>query len=118
MNIPILTPDLIEGFILVFIRIISIIIVIPVFGDRVVPSSVKWGLSFFMTLLIFPLVRSSITPLGDLQFLSLSLRIAGEILIGVSIGFAAKLIFAGVQLAGEMLGIQIGFSLASVLDFF
>ena len=116
MNIPVITPELIEDFILVFIRIISIVVMIPVFGDKVVPSTVKWGLSLFMALLLFPLVRAGITPPGDSQIIPLLLRIAGEILIGVSIGFAARLIFAGVQLAGEMLGIQIGFSIANVLD--
>jgi len=39
-----------------------------------------------------------------------------EALIGVALGFSARLIFAAAQLAGEMIGFQIGFSVANVID--
>jgi len=116
MNFPVLTPGLIEAFLLVFIRVSAIILMIPVFGDTVVPAMVKWGLSLLMALIIYPLVKSGIGPLGDLDVISLALRIAGELLIGISIGFTAKFIFAGIQMAGELLGFQMGFSMASVID--
>ncbi len=116
MNIPVLTPDLIEAFILVFIRVSSIILMIPVFGDTVVPSLVKWSLSLLIALMLFPLVRSGIGPLGNLGVFPLALRIGGELLIGISIGFTARFIFAGIQMGGELLGFQMGFSIASVID--
>jgi flagellar biosynthesis protein FliR len=37
-------------------------------------------------------------------------------LIGIVIGFAAKIIFSGIQFAGEMIGVQIGFSIVNVID--
>ncbi len=116
MSLPILTVELIEAFILAFVRISGMLIMIPVFGDKVVPGAIKWGLSLLLTMILFPLIRTSIPPLGDLEFLPLALNIAGELLIGIIIGFTAKLIFAGVQLAGEMLGFQMGFSIANVID--
>ena len=116
MNIPVLTPDLIEAFILVLIRVGSIVLMIPVFGDTVVPSQVKWGLSLLIALMIFPLVKSGIAPLGDLAFFPLVLRIAGELLVGITIGFTTRFIFAGIQMGGELLGFQMGFSMASVID--
>jgi flagellar biosynthetic protein FliR len=116
MNIPVLTPDLIEAFILVLIRVGSIILMIPVFGDAVVPAIVKWGLALLIALILFPLVRSGLGPLGDLELFPLALRIAGELLIGISIGLTARFIFAGIQMAGELLGFQMGFSIASVID--
>lgn len=116
MNLPVLTPELIEAFILVLIRVGAIILMIPVFGDAVVPSMVKWSLSLLIALILFPLVRPGIGPLGDLGLFPLALRIAGELLIGISIGFTARFIFAGIQMAGELLGFQMGFSIASVID--
>lgn len=116
MNIPLLSPELVEAFILVLIRVSAIILMIPVFGDTVVPAMVKWGLSLLMALIIFPLVRSGIGPLGDLGFFPLALRIAGELLIGISIGFTTRFIFYGIQMGGELLGFQMGFSFASVID--
>ena len=41
---------------------------------------------------------------------------AGEILLGLAIGFSVKLIFAGIQMAGQMAGFQMGMALANVMD--
>ncbi len=116
MTLPVLTPELIEAFILVLIRVSSIILMLPVFGDSVIPPQIKWGLSILVALLLFPTVKAGMPPLGNTEFLPLILKIAGEILIGVSIGFTARCIFAGIQLAGELTGMQMGFSMASVID--
>ena len=116
MNMPILTPALIGAFILVLIRVSSIILMIPVFGEALVPAMVKWGLSLLIALLLFPVVRGGIAVPVDLAALPFIVSIGGEVLIGISIGFAARFIFAGIQLAGELLGFQMGFSMASVID--
>jgi flagellar biosynthesis protein FliR len=116
MNIPLITPELAEAFILVLIRVGAMIIVTPVFGDATVPATVKWGLSILIAVLLFPIVKAGIPSMRDLGLLSIVVGIAGELLIGIIIGFAARLIFAGIQLAGELLGFQMGFSVASVID--
>ena len=41
---------------------------------------------------------------------------AAEVLVGVVLGFAVRCVFAGIQYAGELAGIQMGFSVASVID--
>jgi len=116
MNIPVFTPELAEAFILVLIRVSAMVMMVPAFGDATVPASVKWGLSILITLLLFPIVKAGIPPTRDLGFVSLVLGIAGELLIGIVIGFSVRIMFAGIQLAGEMLGFQMGFSVASVID--
>jgi flagellar biosynthetic protein FliR len=50
------------------------------------------------------------------SFLPLLLMIMSEALIGAALGFTARLIFAAAQLAGEVMGMQIGFSVANVID--
>ena len=116
MNIPVITPELAEAFVLVLIRIGAMIMMVPAFGDATVPASVKWGLSILITLLLFPIVKAGIPPTGEFGFVSLVLGIAGELLIGIVIGLSARIMFAGIQLAGEMVGFQMGFSVASVID--
>jgi flagellar biosynthetic protein FliR len=116
MNLPLITPELAEAFTLVLVRIGAMIMMVPTFGDASIPASVKWGLTILITLLLFPVVKAGIPPTGDLGFTSLVLGIAGEMFIGIVIGFAARIMFAGIQLAGEMLGFQMGFSAASVID--
>ena len=44
------------------------------------------------------------------------MAMAGEVLIGVTIGFAARILFAGIQFAGNMIGLQMGLAIANVID--
>jgi flagellar biosynthetic protein FliR len=116
MRIPFLSLELAEGFILVLVRVSSIIMLVPVFGDTRVPARVKGGLSFLIALIFFPLVRSILPNIENVAPAHLAVLIAGEIVIGAVIGFAARLVFAGIQMAGEALGFEMGFMFAGVID--
>lgn len=116
MNIPVITPELATSFIMVLIRVSAMIMMVPAFGEASIPATVKWGLSMLITLLLFPVVKGTIPSLTDLGWAEMILGLAGEMLIGVLIGFAARFVFAGIQLAGELVGFQMGFSVASVID--
>ncbi len=98
-----------------FIRVSAIMVTIPVLGGRTVPVRVKAGLSLLIVFLIYPFVQLK-APMGDLAVFPLALRMAGEVLIGVIIGFAGRLIFAGIQLAGQLIGFQMGFAIVNVVD--
>jgi flagellar biosynthesis protein FliR len=117
MVIPFLTTEQIEAFILVLLRVSAIVVMIPVFTHRSIPVRVKGGLSLLVAVLVFPVVRDvmpSLSAKGGL--LPMVVRMAGELMIGITIGFAVRFIFVGVQYAGEFIGIQMGFNMASVLD--
>jgi flagellar biosynthetic protein FliR len=116
MSLPFLSTEQIEAFILVFLRISAIVSTIPVISDTSVPIRVKAALSILITLIVFPVVLPKIPPLANYQILMLMFRMAGEVMIGLIIGFAAKLVFAGIQLAGDMIGFQMGLSIANVID--
>ncbi len=116
MRIPFLPLELTEGFILVLIRVSSILMMVPVFGDSRIPAAVKWGLSLLTSLILFPVVRAGFSETAKIDTLLFASGIMGEMLIGVTIGFAARLVFAGIQISGEILGFQMGFSFASVVD--
>ena len=47
---------------------------------------------------------------------SLLLVMAGEVLIGIILGFASTIIFQGIQMAGDLVGFQMGFSIVNILD--
>jgi flagellar biosynthetic protein FliR len=40
----------------------------------------------------------------------------GELLIGVALGVATNIVFDGVQMAGQVLSVQMGYSLVNILD--
>jgi flagellar biosynthetic protein FliR len=112
---PHITTEQAEIFILIILRVSAMIITIPILGDRIVPFRIKAGLSLLITLLIFPFVQTAAWRLSADVF-SLVFRMAGEIMIGVMIGFIGRLIFDGIQLAGQLIGFQMGFSIVNVID--
>jgi flagellar biosynthetic protein FliR len=116
MNFSVLNEQQVAAFIFIFLRMSAMIVMIPIFGDRTVPARVKAGLALLISMLIFPFVRTQVPLVERLDFLPLVTGMTGEILIGLTIGFTARFVFAGVQFAGELVGLQMGFSIANIID--
>ena len=117
MAMPILTTEHIIVFTLVFLRISAMLVMIPVMGERSVPLRVKAGLAMLIALLVYPAIRSNMPPLrADAEIIALALAMTGEVMIGLTIGFAGRMIFAGIRFAGDMIGIQMGLSIVNVID--
>lgn len=101
----------------IFLRISCIVALLPLFGDSSVPIRVRILLSVALTAGIYPLIASEIaanlTPaFNDIG--SLSILMMKELLIGLVLGYTAKLAFDGVVMAANMVGLQMGFNTASV----
>ena len=77
------------------------------------PRPVKVGLALSITLLLAPQVAVPALR-GGLP--ELVVAIGGEVLMGALIGFVIVALFAAVQLAGQSIGIQMGFAAASQFD--
>jgi flagellar biosynthetic protein FliR len=117
MGTPILNIEYILTFTLVFLRISAMLALMPVIGERAVPIRVKAGLALLIALLVFPTIRTKIPTLqADAEIVAVGLAMVGEVLIGVTIGFAVRIIFAGIQFAGNMIGLQMGLAIANVFD--
>ena len=102
-------------FFLVFIRVGAILMFMPVFDSKSIPLFFKVALAFATSMMLFPMLGLESLPVFGNVFL-LGVRVIAEILIGLVIGFAIKLIFAGIQLAGQLAGYQMGMALANVMD--
>jgi hypothetical protein len=102
-------------FVLVVARLSGLVIASPIFGHGLVPARVRAGLVGVLALALAPVVPAPhldpATPAWTLAGL-----VALEGVIGVCLGFVAQLIFAGVQLGGQVAGIQVGFGIANVID--
>ncbi len=108
------TAEQIEIFVFVFLRVSAIIAFMPIVGNRTVPIRVKGGLSLVITFLLFPFVEFNTPPPSDTILLVLGML--GEVMVGITLGLAGRLIFAGVQLAGQLAGFQMGFAIVNVFD--
>ncbi len=111
---------LLEQFLLlalVFTRIVTALAVMPFFGYRGVPLTVKVGLSAFLAYLLLPGIPYPAVlnhqPVGVFAFAAIA---SPEIAAGLLIGLVTGFIFYGVELAGQYLGLQMGFGIVSVID--
>ena len=95
-------------------RVLSLISTSPVLGNRQIPARVKIGLSVLLALIISPTI-------GELPQVSVSspqglLILVQQIIIGIAMGFSMRLIFAAVEMSGELAGLQMGLGFASFYD--
>ena len=117
MGASILNEQQILAFVLVFLRIGAMLIMIPVIGEATVPARVKAGLALMISLIVCPSVPVDVAPLrAEAGIYTLAGAMIGEVMIGITLGFAAKIVFAGIQFAGDMIGVQMGFAIANIID--
>jgi flagellar biosynthetic protein FliR len=102
------------NFIWPLTRILGLIMVAPVFGHRSVPARVKIGLGIFIALIASPaLPPMPNVGLGSWYGLLILIQ---QFLIGLAIGYMMRIIFAAVEAAGEIIGLQMGLGFASFFD--
>ncbi len=116
MSLPFLSAEHIDAFVLVLLRVSAMIVTIPVISEATVPARIKAALSIILSVIIFPMVASQIPPTNKIHFIQLIFLMFGEVMIGLTIGFVARLVFAGIRMAGDIIGFQMGFSVANVID--
>lgn len=100
---------------LVALRLLGLFLAAPLFGSRLVPLPLRLGLAGAVALVILPLVP---LPEGGLPegAGALAGAAAAELATGAGLGFAASLLIAAFQLAGQHIAIQMGMGLDGVLD--
>jgi flagellar biosynthetic protein FliR len=97
-----------------FTRILALIASAPVLGDKQVPVRVKIGLSILMAIIVAPMLNDlPNVSVGSPQGL---LILVQQLIIGIAMGFTMRLIFAAVEMAGELAGLQMGLGFASFYD--
>jgi len=102
-------------FLLVFFRVSGVMMLAPVFGSAMTPAAVKIFLSLVLSLLFFPLVGGQGAP-AAMDGAVLALAVAWELAVGLLIGFAAAMLFAGVQFGGHLIDQELGLLQANLLD--
>ena len=103
-----------EILILILVRISCFVYAAPFFGMKNVPSRVKIGLSFLLSILIFPSVdQSAVTYTGMFGYAVIVLR---EGITGLLMGFAANICNSIILFAGNIIDMDIGLSMAQEFD--
>jgi flagellar biosynthetic protein FliR len=66
-----------------------------------------------LTALLYPMIATKMPALNISQW---PMMVFSELLIGVALGVATNVVFDGVQMAGQVLSVQMGYSLVNILD--
>ncbi len=102
-----------QSALIVMFRVAGILAALPVLGSRAIPMQIKVGLVIMLGLVLTPFIPPMAVPQ---HVLLLGAGIANEFMIGLVIGLAVRLFFAALELAGELMGNQVGFSVAHLID--
>ncbi len=106
--------ELLIGWLLVFLRSSGFFAVFPMFSAQTVPVRLRAALGLFMALLIAPTVPIPIElPSNTWSLVGL---MAAETGVGLLLGFITRLIFFGLEVAGGIIGNEMGLSLPLSMD--
>ena len=97
-----------------FLRVLALFSALPVFAQRGVPVRARVGLAFLIAFCAQPSLPAM--PPMALDSAPAFLAIVQQVLIGVSLGFAVRIVFSAVEFAGEIIGLQMGLNFAGFFN--
>ena len=97
-----------------FLRALALFTALPVFSQRAVPMRVKIGLALFISLAAQPSLPAM--PLIALDSPQAIMVLLQQLLVGFTLGFAVRVVFAAVEMGGELIGLQMGLNFAGFFD--
>jgi flagellar biosynthetic protein FliR len=100
---------------LVAMRVAGLMTFAPFFGNSALPNTVKATLTIALTALLLPLYAVSPAP-ETASAASWAAMALSEAAVGLMMGLAVQFVFDGMELAGQIIGFQFGFSLVNVID--
>jgi flagellar biosynthetic protein FliR len=110
-----LLPAQVFSFFLVFARVGSAFSVLPGFSEAFIAMRFRLMLAGVTSVVVAPVVAGGLPPAPDSP-LALLLLLGGEVVIGLFLGFSARLALAAIQTAGLIIGMQTGLSNAFAYD--
>lgn len=113
--LPFPSPREVIFFMLVLSRVAGIFAALPVFGGRRMPLRVKAITVLMITLVCFPTLTVTYPQVPSDAF-TLALLVFSEVMIGLTLAFITQIIFAAVEFSGQIIGMQMGLTISSIID--
>ena len=108
-------PVQFRTYMLVLLRISIVLFMFPIFSSNVFPVTLKIGLAMVMSLVFYSVVQVDLARF-PLDIISTSLLMLAEAMIGLTLGLCLRIFLGSVQLAGQVIGFQMGFAMINVID--
>ncbi len=95
-------------------RILGLIAAAPIFGNSSIPVPYKVSLGLVLASIMGPTIPA--IPAADPMSLAGLLILVQELLTGLAMGFTMRIVFAAVEMAGEISSLTMGLGFASFFD--
>lgn len=104
-----------DSFILMFIRVSTLLMASPIFGRKALPNMLKIGMCLVITYAVFS-ANPAGSPVQYSGVIEFGLLCVKELLFGLVLGYVTTLFFSVVQTAGQIMDMQMGFGMVNVFD--
>ncbi len=109
-----LTADIL-GYFFVFARLGAMTMLLPAIGEEQAPARVRLIFALLMSAVVYPAVFVSLPPVPDTMAGILAMLMQ-EILMGLMLGGAVRILMQALHVAGTIIAIQTGFAAAVQFD--
>jgi flagellar biosynthesis protein FliR len=105
--------NIIGAVLAVGLRVSGLMVFAPFFSSVVIPPRIKIVLAIVITAVLYPVYSVKVPPVAVAGW---PMMVASETLVGIAIGLATSAVFEAAELAGQILSVQMGYSLVNILD--
>jgi flagellar biosynthetic protein FliR len=93
------------------LRVSGLVLFAPFFGHTAIPMRIKACLVMLLVILLYPALSPG---LANRQISAMS--IGSEMIIGLAVGLTTNAVFEAAMFAGQILSVQMGYSLVNIID--
>ena len=97
-----------------FFRVLAVFTAAPIFSSRAFPVRARIALAFFISLAAQASLINQ--PVIDINSSGAWGAVVQQVGVGLAIGFAVRLVFSVFELAGQVIGFQMGLGFAAFFD--
>jgi flagellar biosynthetic protein FliR len=111
---PVLSLDqFVSAAVFAGVRIGGMMIFPPFFGSQAIPLQIKAALTVALTALLYPVYGTLALKTDAVGWVRI---VAGELVVGLFLGLSLQFVFEAALAAGQIIGVQTGYSLITILD--
>ena len=115
MDTTVYEAEVFKLFLLVFSRVTGLLVSAPVLGSSNYPNTAKIAFAALVSILITPTIPPLAAPLPQ-DGTVLALMGLAEAAVGVCMGLVLTLVFAAVQVGGQIMDLQTGFGMMNIFN--
>jgi flagellar biosynthetic protein FliR len=94
-------------------RVSALMVFAPFLASATIAPRIKAGFALALTALLYPIVGANLPALSAATGWKVA---GGEFIVGLIMGITLQFVFEGLELAGQIVGFQVGHSLANLIN--